>query len=197
MPGAQCPGRTVPLEPDHEQSGADDRDRTGDLVLTKDALYQLSYIGPAKPSALRFWWTGEDSNLRSPQGAADLQSAAINHSATRPFSQLFSRAGPPDGTNWSWRRDLNPRPSDYKSDALPTELRQPGKLFILAEFSWSGRRESNPQPTAWKAVTLPLSYSRSSPAHSRSFPSQQPAWPSISIVRKQEPGGQLKGGLKE
>jgi hypothetical protein len=31
---------------------------------------------------------------------------------------------------WSWRRDSNPRPSDYKSDALPTELRQqiPGKL---------------------------------------------------------------------
>ena len=28
------------------------------------------------------WWTGEDSNLRSSQGAADLQSAAINHSAT-------------------------------------------------------------------------------------------------------------------
>ncbi len=27
--------------------------------------------------------------------------------------------------SWSWRRDLNPRPSDYKSDALPTELRQP------------------------------------------------------------------------
>jgi hypothetical protein len=25
---------------------------------------------------------------------------------------------------WSWRRDSNPRPSDYKSDALPTELRQ-------------------------------------------------------------------------
>jgi hypothetical protein len=25
---------------------------------------------------------------------------------------------------WSWRRELNPRPSDYKSDALPTELRQ-------------------------------------------------------------------------
>ena len=26
--------------------------------------------------------------------------------------------------NLSWRRELNPRPSDYKSDALPTELRQ-------------------------------------------------------------------------
>jgi hypothetical protein len=29
-----------------------------------------------------FWCTGEDSNLRSSQGAADLQSAAINRSAT-------------------------------------------------------------------------------------------------------------------
>ena len=30
----------------------------------------------------------------------------------------------PTGEIWSWRRDLNPRPSDYKSDALPAELRQ-------------------------------------------------------------------------
>lgn len=27
---------------------------------------------------------------------------------------------------WSWRRDLNPRPADYKSAALPVELRQRG-----------------------------------------------------------------------
>ena len=32
-------------------------------------------------------------------------------------------------TTWSWRRDLNPRPSDYKSDALPAELRQPRARF--------------------------------------------------------------------
>ena len=31
----------------------------------------------------------------------------------------------PGSHEWSWRRDLNPRPSDYKSDALPAELRQP------------------------------------------------------------------------
>ena len=61
------------------------------------------------------WWREEDSNLRSSQGAADLQSAAINHSAISPN----------EPNRWSWRRDLNPRPSDYKSDALPTELRQP------------------------------------------------------------------------
>ena len=30
------------------------------------------------------WWTGEDSNPRSSQGAAGLQPAAINHSATCP-----------------------------------------------------------------------------------------------------------------
>src|SRR5262245_47223816 len=31
----------------------------------------------------------------------------------------------PTYCRWSWRRDLNPRPADYKSAALPTELRQP------------------------------------------------------------------------
>jgi hypothetical protein len=30
----------------------------------------------------------------------------------------------PENSWWSWRRELNPRPSDYKSDALPAELRQ-------------------------------------------------------------------------
>ena len=35
------------------------------------------------------------------------------------FAALLCRA-----RSWSWRRESNPRPSDYKSDALPTELRQ-------------------------------------------------------------------------
>ena len=96
------------------------------------------------------WWTGEDSNLRSPQGAADLQSAGFSHSPTRPHGKLPSRSNvvsirgetparlcysrrkqsvlfvigdPPPQHRYdskiSWRRDLNPRPSDYKSDALP------------------------------------------------------------------------------
>ena len=30
---------------------------------------------------------------------------------------------------WSWREESNPRPADYKSAALPTELRQP-KSYI-------------------------------------------------------------------
>ena len=109
------------------------------------------------------WWTGKDSNLRSPQGAADLQSAGFSHSPTRPrnfadtncvcqfacwssvcsdgrenrkqarvqrhqpFQFIMPGFDPPRSPAkiwWSWRRELNPRPSDYKSDALPAELRQ-------------------------------------------------------------------------
>jgi hypothetical protein len=41
-------------------------------------------------------------------------------------SELVAPISPcaPAPPSWSWRRDLNPRPSDYKSDALPAELRQ-------------------------------------------------------------------------
>ena len=44
-------------------------------------LYQLSYNG-----LLREWWTGKDSNLRTSQGGADLQSAGFNHSPTCAIS---------------------------------------------------------------------------------------------------------------
>jgi hypothetical protein len=141
--------------------------------------------GHPQPLHSKSWCTGEDSNLRSPLGAADLQSAAINHSATcahnaeqnsgpvppsryqraaRQASVVSSKTPQPPRSRlmrkfaagklllgsvlsessatclacfccyaaWraqglqirSWRRDLNPRPSDYKSDALPAELRQ-------------------------------------------------------------------------
>jgi hypothetical protein len=60
---------------------------------------------------------------------------------------------PIKGKNWSWRLDLNQRPTDYKSVALPTELRQ---LVLFIFQIWSGKRDSNPQPTAWKAVALPI-----------------------------------------
>ena len=39
----------------------------------------------------------------------------------QPVAQLPCDSG---NVTWSWRRDSNPRPSDYKSDALPAELRQ-------------------------------------------------------------------------
>ena len=44
----------------------------------------------------------------------------------QPFHVSMTGIAPPHSPNkwWSWRRELNPRPSDYKSDALPAELRQ-------------------------------------------------------------------------
>jgi hypothetical protein len=142
----------------------------------RHTLFRLSLV--TAHSSLFSWWTGEDSNPRSSQGAAGLQPAAIDRSATCPHHPQFRRAakihhsccrsyaGPlswvirvddrhegrpsprtcvhqkPECTRsripnsllaaplvgsiiWSWRRDSNPRPSDYKSDALPAELRQP------------------------------------------------------------------------
>src|ERR1700689_416542 len=56
----------------------------------------------------------------------------------------------------SWRRDLNPRPSDYKSDALPTELRQHG-----ANRGNITKGHDNCKGTLWKTCAnfthLPMS----------------------------------------
>ena len=60
-------------------------------VCDYPAMLSLSYCSAASPAtplttafAANSWWTGKDSNLRSPQGAADLQSAGFSHSPTRP-----------------------------------------------------------------------------------------------------------------
>ena len=36
---------------------------------------------------------------------------------------------------WSWWTDLNPRPADYKSAALPTELHQRLYAFVLCHLT--------------------------------------------------------------
>ena len=48
-----------------------------------------------------------------------LEASAYANSAKRP--------------DWSWRRDLNPQPADYKSAALPIELRQHKSFFGQGE----------------------------------------------------------------
>ena len=45
--------------------GGANRDRTGDLLLAKQALSQLSY-GPVIPQAGLGWWVWMDSNHRPP-----------------------------------------------------------------------------------------------------------------------------------
>src|SRR5438128_512666 len=43
---------------------------------------------------------------------------------------------------WSWRRDWDPRPSDYKSDALPAELRQHNPLVPGHKVNKLAQRQS-------------------------------------------------------
>ena len=74
---------------------------------------------PRRPSR---WWVGEDSNLRRHE-PSDLQSDAFDRFATYPsMRSAFPLAALASRSSWRW--DSNPRPADYKSAALPTELRQ-------------------------------------------------------------------------
>lgn len=60
---------------------------------------------------------------------------------------------------WSRRSELNRRPADYGSAALPTELRRLRNNRLIKK--WSGRRDSDPRQLPWQGSALPLSYSRS------------------------------------
>ena len=63
----------------------------------------------------------EEGGFEPPKSlTADLQSAPFGHSGTLPLI-LFSLR---EHKKWSWWTDSNPRPADYKSAALPTELHQ-------------------------------------------------------------------------
>src|ERR1035441_4618570 len=72
------------------KSGAVDRDAAGHLVLTKDPLYQLSYNG-LKTVYETFWWTGEDSNLRS---SKERQVYSLLPLTARPPVRLYTRNAP-------------------------------------------------------------------------------------------------------
>ena len=89
---------------------------------------------PALPDTVLVEGAGFEPAKAEP---SDLQSDPFGHSGTPPKKGLHSLFGP--GTcqpllkqfctrksdSWSWREESNPRPADYKSAALPTELRQP------------------------------------------------------------------------
>ena len=103
-------------------AGADVQDRTGDLVLTKDALCQLSYIGlRASTFALSAW---ADKVALRPTRSAERSSAC----ASECFDSLTRLPRRPAGLpaeagaaseDWSGRRGSNPRPTAWKAVTLP------------------------------------------------------------------------------
>jgi hypothetical protein len=81
---------------------------------------------------------------------------AARGGTTSRYNQTLCAAG----ENWSWRRDLNPRPPDYKSGALPAELRQP--LWALLNSTLRSREEPRAQSQLYHSCprrkTLPTLY---------------------------------------
>src|SRR5579872_6258041 len=81
---------------------------------------------------------------------------------SRRYRRSACRNKPVKFVSWSWRRDSNPRPSDYKSDALPTELRQqfpgpnapPRKLIPLIPYECPGQLFKVSQAKVWAQQTL-------------------------------------------
>ena len=66
-------------------SGADSQIRTGDLILTKDALYLLSYISKFYAPSRRGIVATEKGLEPSTSGVTGRRSNQLNHSATAPL----------------------------------------------------------------------------------------------------------------
>ena len=117
-----------------ESNGADDRDRTGDLVLTKDALCQLSYIG----LRLRLLPTGFARSASSAMLSVPLTLTAARHS--RAHRRGAGRRGPrerrrrgvrgakPLGVNLERETGIEPATNSLEGCDSTTELLPPGFL---------------------------------------------------------------------
>ena len=109
----------------------------------EDHFSQPYNFNPAQPTSAHHDLTGEPPARRSMHlSGITAEERPGNHPAGP--KNLAAARRPRLVSKWSWRRDLNPRPSDYKSDALPAELRQPDHPETIAGI------------TGKSADTLPL-----------------------------------------
>ena len=106
------------LGPIRKTFGAGDEVRTRDIQLGRLTLYQLSYSRGRQ-------WMGKDSNLRSAvRGRFTVCSLWPTRAPILVVWNASCRWVPWRLVSWRW--DSNPQPPDYKSGALPIELRQRG-----------------------------------------------------------------------
>ena len=119
-------------------TGADDRDRTGDLVLTKDVLCQLSYIGLRLGGSARLGFGRHvgrcyPARTDTPREARGLPAGARRRSRR-------STAKPASG-GWSGRRGSNPRPTAWKAVTLPLSYsRLRAHCRLLLRRAWARLR---------------------------------------------------------
>ena len=80
------------------------------------------------------WWEGVDSNHRSRRR----QIYSLMHLATLQPARIKFLPRPRSWTGkWSWRLESNPQPADYKSAALPVELRQHFAGKNIGALGWN------------------------------------------------------------
>ena len=129
--------------------------RTSDLRRMKTLLSRLSYQG--------MWRSRQDLNLQldfsehslSERADYQLSHYSVSQSPRTGPRILSTKKGRKISPNldWSWWTDLNPRPTDYKSAALPTELHQ--HICGRGRFSlplWENRRfVARTVPSAYRA----------------------------------------------
>ena len=107
-------------------TGAGDRIRTCDLLITNQLLYQLSYTSI--------------SNVKLLYSSIFYLSPVVAYG----YVGLRRFCLPVD----AWRLHRVLPAAARRSLVLAVRLK--------AGADWSGKRDSNPQPTAWKAVALPI-----------------------------------------
>ncbi len=128
---------------------------------------RLRYAGCREKS----WCTGEDSNLRSSQGAADLQSAAINRSATCAHARAQHRISIPPKISRLPGRSRRPagcaadrpgRASETGHNLRVESLRWVNGFLALAEFrsrlSGAGEGTRTPDRLITNQMLYQLSY---------------------------------------
>jgi hypothetical protein len=148
------------------------------------------------PESYRRWESMHLSGI-----AAEDRSGGRKIDASAKLSGRFRMAFAP--LKWSWRRDLNPRPSDYKSDALPAELRQPNspedpvrnsetrtdtlplRTYNGTEIkvSTGGRDGSNATRTESNDVKRTMEQRRNSPGGSNLVPTREPPHDEERVAR--------------
>jgi hypothetical protein len=94
---------------------------------------------------------------------------------------LNSFAAPLAQPGWSWRRDLNPRPSDYKSDALPAELRQPLQTYYYTNWQSYCKGNCKLFSSAASKGLLPLPLPKCRPSAS---PACHPTFTGLPTTRR-------------
>ena len=112
---AYCPDRANPCQPLSPK-------KIIHLGLLSDTGHYLLF-----PSPFTVRHTTSGSGVHSRRAHSGTMHGVLSNTTAKRTSALVA-------LEWSWREESNPRPADYKSAALPTELRQPNPDLLQRAY---------------------------------------------------------------